>query len=749
VADPGADLAAAHVPTSVRHQIATDLAALEPRTRTLLGVAAVAGREVTDELLAVVAEVPLGDVHELLEPAYRRHVLVAGEGTRSIAFRHDLFREIALENLLPGQQRTLHGRIVEVLVERPGLTGARPSAELAHHHEQAGNVPAAWRDHLEAAAEARTRAAVGDVGFHLEEALRLGDSVAGAWTQHDRGVVAREAAVCRWLVGDPEAAVRLGQAALDEIDPGGDGDAYAAVAAQQARYLFATARRTEALELLHRADEATRLLHTSPGRAQALATLAQLELLSDQDARALETSASAVDAAVGAGLVVTACHARATAASALHALGRVEEGTSAFEGLVAEARQHLEADPAEVGVTGEVDHPGLVLTRILHNAAFGYVAHGWPQRGLDAARDGLQVVERCHLGDGYRSGLQGQAVLALLAMGRHGEAHELLARVPRLPASRVRVSAVEAQIADALLDGDEPAAARHLASAGTWDEMLSPLPVLEVEAALLRGQASLAADLAARFAERIEERGSTPYLAHLCALGVEAHVQLLEEARVLGRHDVQEQARTAVARFRAVAARVAERCREVGGSVPPDTAAWAAIVNAAAEEVVGDEDGAVAAWHHARDVVAGTELRSLDGRTGLGLGRALLVAGKRAEAAAVLAEARRAAVHRDAPAAVSAVDDLIRRAGLSQPGASADQVPIADRLGLTARELEVLGCLLEGLTNREIGARLFISPKTASVHVTAILRKVGAPSRRAAVVRARELGLAGDAARAR
>jgi DNA-binding CsgD family transcriptional regulator len=50
--------------------------------------------------------------------------------------------------------------------------------------------------------------------------------------------------------------------------------------------------------------------------------------------------------------------------------------------------------------------------------------------------------------------------------------------------------------------------------------------------------------------------------------------------------------------------------------------------------------------------------------------------------------------------------------------------------GLTNRELEVVGLVAQGLTNGQIAARLFISTKTASVHVSNVLRKVGLTSRR-------------------
>ncbi len=55
-----------------------------------------------------------------------------------------------------------------------------------------------------------------------------------------------------------------------------------------------------------------------------------------------------------------------------------------------------------------------------------------------------------------------------------------------------------------------------------------------------------------------------------------------------------------------------------------------------------------------------------------------------------------------------------------------------ERLELTPREIHVLGLLARGLTNRGIGAELFISDKTASVHVSRILTKLSVPNRAAA-----------------
>ena len=66
-------------------------------------------------------------------------------------------------------------------------------------------------------------------------------------------------------------------------------------------------------------------------------------------------------------------------------------------------------------------------------------------------------------------------------------------------------------------------------------------------------------------------------------------------------------------------------------------------------------------------------------------------------------------------------------------------------LGLTRREREVLDLICAGLSNAEIARKLFISVKTAGHHVSAVLAKLGVPTRSAAATRAVKLGLAGTA----
>jgi DNA-binding CsgD family transcriptional regulator len=64
-----------------------------------------------------------------------------------------------------------------------------------------------------------------------------------------------------------------------------------------------------------------------------------------------------------------------------------------------------------------------------------------------------------------------------------------------------------------------------------------------------------------------------------------------------------------------------------------------------------------------------------------------------------------------------------------------------DELGITARELEVLGLIAGGLSNREIAGRLFVSENTVKTHSNRLFDKLGAKRRTQAVQRGQELGL--------
>jgi len=96
--------------------------------------------------------------------------------------------------------------------------------------------------------------------------------------------------------------------------------------------------------------------------------------------------------------------------------------------------------------------------------------------------------------------------------------------------------------------------------------------------------------------------------------------------------------------------------------------------------------------------------------------------------------ARRARISLD-----TAGDDTEARAASGEAGPI--QVAEPERLGLTAREFEVLRLVAAGRSNREIASELFISAKTASVHVSNILGKLGVTSRGEAAATAHRLRL--------
>ena len=146
----------------------------------------------------------------------------------------------------------------------------------------------------------------------------------------------------------------------------------------------------------------------------------------------------------------------------------------------------------------------------------------------------------------------------------------------------------------------------------------------------------------------------------------------------------------------------------------------------AGEEVAPDE--LVAAWHEVVRLADERGDRYEAARARARLGEVLEAAGS-AEAEEALGRAREVAVSLGATALL---EDLDRAAA---PAASH---------ALTPREHEVLALLAQGRSNGQIGRALFISTKTASVHVSNILAKLGAASRGEAVAAARATGLLTD-----
>jgi DNA-binding CsgD family transcriptional regulator len=161
----------------------------------------------------------------------------------------------------------------------------------------------------------------------------------------------------------------------------------------------------------------------------------------------------------------------------------------------------------------------------------------------------------------------------------------------------------------------------------------------------------------------------------------------------------------------------------------PDPEAWTRAVEAW-DELSFVLERAYAQWRKAEAIVAG--------------------GGEREEAAGLAGVAITTAAGCGAVGLLGRITAFARAARLPVPEAAPAEAeegvdPEVKRLGLTDRETEVLALVAGGRTNREIGETLFIAEKTASVHVSRILGKLGVRSRVEAATAAQRLGIgAGD-----
>jgi DNA-binding CsgD family transcriptional regulator len=114
---------------------------------------------------------------------------------------------------------------------------------------------------------------------------------------------------------------------------------------------------------------------------------------------------------------------------------------------------------------------------------------------------------------------------------------------------------------------------------------------------------------------------------------------------------------------------------------------------------------------------------------------------------AALREALKLLTGLGAPAAAQLTRRKMRALGIRSIPAGPRTATRADPLGLTRREREVLDLICAGHSNAEIAAKLFLSARTVDHHVSAVLAKLGAPTRGAAAAHAARLGLAGTAER--
>jgi DNA-binding CsgD family transcriptional regulator/tetratricopeptide (TPR) repeat protein len=729
-AGPGA------LPPNLQEVLLTRVVRLGHRTQQLLRVTAAAGPGVTQPLLATVAGMEEAALLESLREAVDQQLLLPEPGGAGYLFCHALVAEAVYGELLPDERVRLHTALAGALeagVEARGPPASR-AARLAYHWAAAGDHPRALSASVQAAAAAEQVYAFAEAQLQLERVLALWDQVPDAEerTGMDRPLLLSRCAEAAYAAGDNGRAAELVRQALPLVDQASQPQRAGLLHEQLARCLCMLGDP----DALDEQQQAVRLVPPEPSseRARVLGSLAQnlLVMLSRfAEARGLAEEAVAIARQVGA---------RAEEASARTALG----GALIYLGDADAGLAELEAARRLARQSGDV----IGLLRAIVNHSDVLLAAGRLEEAATVALDGIEEARR--LGLARRSGpiLACNATEALVALGRWEEAEEVSRE--GLEDAPLDAASVELPLARAALElglGDLDAAEARLQAARQLlptlipeAQMVGPLFAGLAELALWRGDLEQARELVAEAVPLVE--ADPRYAAPLDALGMRVEADRAELARA--RHPGQP------APDDATAARLLERLGQAAASPAaaglPELAAWHALGLAERTRQAGQPDpaawaAAVTAWERLgqpyRVAYAGfRQAEALLASTGdrqaaaTVLGRAAAITGRlgtRPLDTEIKALARRARL------------DLAPAAGATAPAAGVS-TPAA-QLGLTPREVEVLALVAAGRSNRQIAQALFISPKTASVHVSNILAKLGVAGRVEAAAIAHRLGL--------
>jgi DNA-binding CsgD family transcriptional regulator/tetratricopeptide (TPR) repeat protein len=691
------------LPDTLRELLVARYERLTEPTQAVLRLISVGGVRVPHDLLVAVHDAGAAALDVAAREAVGARVLVVDE--QSYAFRHALVREAVSSDLLPGERARFHTRYAEELERR--ASPARVATEIAYHWYAAHNPAKAFPATLAAMAEALptfaylTAAQLGERALELWDQVPDASAVAGR-THYD---LFAETAAALSNAGDGERALAMLELALAEC-PQSERERRAELLRAKAHYL-ANIGRPGSIPLL---EEALTLLpdgSTGTLRAKILGSLAGRLMIEAQMGRAIAVAREALAEAKTAG---SARHS--SIAANLLGLLRVQTGEVA-EGLA-------DLDCARVLAHG--DHSAML--RYLVNTSDLMYLMGRYDEALRIAEEGLASARE--QGAERTSGviLASNAVDPLLALGQWDRADELVDRMLAFDTPMAfRLYLRRARVWSMLWRGDVAGAERYYRS---WRSSMATLAGVEMQTRLgvarVVGELAMArGDLVQAWeqAEVLLSQRDTPPGHDLPILVLGARV--VGALRLSGAADAAELDEREQ-RLRTVLAK---------DSFWPTAPVWTAVFEA---EVGGPaRDGTdVDAWRAAVESVrAPTAQAYLLPYAVFQLGHAHVVAGDRAGAREDLRAAVDAADRIGAGLIRRWAEDVAELAGVDV-GAARSQTA-AQGPDLTPRERQVLELIGQGLTNRQIGELLFISAKTASVHVSAILRKLGAASRTEAV----------------
>ncbi len=716
------------LPSTLRDLLLARVDELPASTRDVLRTAAVIGRRFPHTLLAAVCERLDDDLLEDLRLAVEHQVLVT-EGDH-YSFRHALVQEAVYDDLLPGERTRLHARFADLLVLKPELFDGGEAERVsevachwfaAHDHERA--LPAA----VDAARAAEQMYAFPEALAHCERALALWDRVPDASVRigMTRVDLTRFAARMADLSGTTDRALALARDALREVDEVSDPVTAGLIHERIARFLWQIGAGAEGLVENEKAVALVPAEPVSEARAIVVAALGQQLMVANRNDEAVPWCEQAIELASAVGARGVEGHARTTLGSALGCTGRVDEGLAQLHQAAAIARETqswTDLARAAVNESGILDAVG----RLEDAAALALAT------AAEATEHGL---ERSHA-----TFLRCNACDALLELGRWDEVENLLERIERTsPVGIDELRLLDLRVALHTGRGEIDAAKQCLSRL----ESLSRRTELDFRERLRDAELALAIDDRARLAElmpQIAQIRPSDCVAFLVVGATEA-ADRADDAR---RRSDDDAAHAAVADAQACLDQLRLLCIDETG--PHGESATAGFVNVAEGELSRAENrNDPEPWRAAAKVWIGQGRRYRLAYVRLREADAQLRSGAGASAAQdPLQEAHGLAEAIGARLLVEKIEALARR-GRVDIGAEADGERPADtavdRLRLTEREREVLALVAEGRTNRQIADALFISAKTASVHVSNILAKLDVVNRGEAAAVARRLGL--------
>ena len=694
------------MPDTLRDALNVRVQRLSDRAQETLQVAAVAGNRVDHGLLEQVSDRSPAELDADLREAVDASILTVDED--GYGFRHALLREVVHEDMLPGQHTRLHARFAALLEDQPELAPGAASFEIAHHWSAAHDAPKAFSWSLTAARSGSS--AHVETLKQYERALelwdRLPDPEVVAGCSH-LALLDTAAAAAR-DAGEVERSLALTKQALAE-----------------------TTDDTPVKEVVRRWSERGQRLSSlmRPGAVEALQTARDLLPPDADPALRVRVLNQLATVSVLSGTNAYEIAAEAVALAEIVGDPSLESNARNTLGVCLVSRGEEDAGLAEFVRAGELagDRLGLMLR---YHVNYSDALH-LTGRYADAVAQGLAGVEvAAELGLERSMGtmLAGNAAEPLIALGEWDRAAKLIERS---------------------LELDPPA--HHFAH----------LRLLLAWLRLWTGRFTEAEEILTAFRGLITGPQVAPqyafqasYADAMLALATDDLDRAWTDVSVLLEHWEMHHAahHYPILWIAARAAQlsdpslVADRVALVRGRLATaepvrNRTIWAPVIEA---ELRDDLGGWRAVLTHVEQTTVPSYLLPY---AGLRVGQHLVAMRQRTQAREILAVALERADALGARLVSDPIRALARRAGIELvndgPLASAAG-PLA---GLTAREGEVLQLVAAGRTNGEIGATLFISTKTASVHVSNILAKLGVSSRGEAAAIAYRNGLVDDADR--